>query len=167
MAESAGMEMFVGKTAACCVTGRVSIIIHTAEKPAPEDWSAHVRLLGALNKVHGAATQNLVFTDGAKPDGAQAAELNTAMVHPNFPTAVVMQSAAVRFIIAVLTLWKWQIRAFSPSEPSAVLDHLKIDPKQRAEVIGSVRELAGKFTRTEAVTQFLAASEVKFGALST
>jgi hypothetical protein len=166
MAEYADMEMFIGKTAACCVTGRVSIIIHTAEKPAPEDWSAHVRLLGALNKVHGAATQNLVFTDGAKPDPRQTDELNAAMVDRNFATAVVMQSAGVRFIIAVLALWKWQIRAFSPSEPLAVLDHLKVDAKQRAEVIDSVRQLAEKFTRTEVVARFLAAAEAKLGARS-
>jgi hypothetical protein len=152
------METFIGKTAACCVTGRVSIMIHTAEKPAPGDWSAHVRMLSALNKVHGAATQNLVFTDGAKPDRMQTDELNAAMVNRDFATAVVMQSAAVRFIIAVLTVWKWQIRAFSPSEPSAVLNHLKIAPKERAAVIANVRSLAEKFTRTEVVTQFLAAS---------
>jgi hypothetical protein len=159
MAEWADMETFIGKTAACCVTGTVSIIIHTAEKPAPEDWAAHVRLLGALNKVHGTATQNLVFTDGAKPDRTQTNELNEAMVSRDFATAVVMESAAVRFIIAVLTLWKWQIRAFPPSQPSAVLDYLKVDPKQRAEVIDSVRKLAEQFTRTDAVTRFLAAAK--------
>jgi hypothetical protein len=158
VAQCADMEMVIGKTAACCATGTLSIIIHTAEAPAQDDWSAHVRLLGALSKQYGTATQNLVFTDGAKPDRTQTEQLNAAMATRDFPTAVVMTSAAVRFIIAVLTLRKWQIRAFSPSEPAAVLKHLKIDPKQRAEVIDSVRKLAERFTRTEAVTRFLAAA---------
>jgi hypothetical protein len=160
------MEMFIGKTAACCSTGTLSIIIHNAEMPAPEDWSAHVRLLGAINKVHGTATQNLVFTDGGKPDRAQTDDLHAAMVNRDFATAVVMTSAAVRFIIAVLTLRKWQIRAFSPNEPSAVLSHLKITPAQRAEVIDCVRKLAEKFGRTDAVTKFLAVAEAKLGARS-
>jgi hypothetical protein len=166
MAQSRDMEIFIGKTAACCAAGKISIIIHTAERPAAEDWSAHVRLLSGLNKLHGAATMNLVFTDGAKPDRTQTDELNGAMVTRDFPTAVVMQSAAVRFIIAVLTLRKWQIRAFSPSEPSAVMDHLKIAPPQRAEVIASVRSLSEKFTPTEVVTKFLAAAAETLGARS-
>jgi hypothetical protein len=160
------MEMFIGKTAACCVTGTLSILIHTAEKTAQEDWSAHVRLLGTLNKVHGAATQNLVFSDGAKPTQAQTDELSAAMVSREFPTAVVTKSATVRFIIAVLTLRKWHIRPFSPSEPAAILDHLKVDPKARAQVIDSVRTLAGKFTHAEAVSLFLNAAEMKLGARS-
>lgn len=150
---------YIGKTCAFTVIDDLSIMIHSADKPTAEEWSNHVRMVAEVVGRVGDNFKNLVFTDGAAPDRHQSAELNAAVEgRQTFPTAVVLESAVVRLAIAVLTLWKWKIKAFAPTEYDAIMKHLGIPVERRAETLESVRALSAKFRATSAVSRLLAAS---------
>jgi hypothetical protein len=120
----------------------LAILVHAEAAPSDEDWDPWVstmdRFLSAP-RVLGL----LVVTDAAGPNSGQRAKLDPLYkkIDGGIPTAVMSHARVVRGIVTVLSWFNPKIRAFAPTELTAALAYLGIEPSKREAVLRRIMHM--------------------------
>jgi len=122
---------------ACELVGDIVLCLHTTVSPDDASWQTYVdACLAAAARHDGdfARVRQLVFTDGAGPNGAQRQRIVDA-IEPlrgakEGRVAVVSSSAAVRGIVTVFNWFNFAVRAFSPIKLDEAMTFLSISPSE-------------------------------------
>lgn len=105
----------------------------------------------------------LVFTDGGSPSPVARKKLVTRLARFSARprTAVVSDAPAVRFVVAMLTLFNPNAKVFSSREVAAALDFIDVDEGDRPEIWQLLtrvhQQTHGRFNALHAVMRLLPA----------
>ena len=121
------------------VEGRLFVAVHTAQDPSRIEWSDYVRTAVELSV--GEDPRVYVVSYGGGPDGAQRAELTTALAGRPSPTVLLTASRLVRASIAVFNWFNPKMNAVGLGEHDLACKALGLSPEESERVAAIRREL--------------------------
>jgi hypothetical protein len=115
------------------VEGNLLILRENSLAPTEEDWDAFLLQLKLLRPRMN-EMRAMVFTDGGGPSAAQRKRLSRVIGDAPIHTAVVTDSAAIKFVISSIALFNKLIRTFSSAEVLQAYRWLGLRPRDQLAV---------------------------------
>ena len=118
------------------VIGDLCILVHGEAPPSNDEWNEY--LAGGRERLPTMKSPRcIVVTDGVAPTPTQRAALNAVLAEfgKPVPTAVITRSVVARSVVTVMGLFNSAIRSFAPTELSAAMLYLGIEPVRRPDLV--------------------------------
>ncbi len=119
----------------------VRVIVSGDRAHNDADWDAH---LEALRGPLAGARATLVVAGSGAPTASQRQRLMAVDGATKLPTAVVSSSTLARGVVAVLSWFGGNLRAFSPERMSDALDFIAVPPADRPALLQAVDRLKAR-----------------------
>jgi hypothetical protein len=125
----------------CCI-----VLYQGTEPPSDAEWDAYIGQVQSVAHMH-AKLKIFVFSERGRPSKDQQARLTEAASGHLSHVAVVSPAFAMRFVVSALSLFKPNLRFFTPEQLSEAFQHLGFDPAARLiveQTIERMRRRIGK-----------------------
>jgi arginyl-tRNA--protein-N-Asp/Glu arginylyltransferase len=131
------------RSAAYTIYQKLLLVMHTKENPSDAEWADYCAFT-AKNLPH--FTSTIIVTEGGAPNTMQRGQLNDLLEANNFKqkVAVVTISRLARGIVTALSWYNPNIKAFSPTQIPAALDHVEFPRAHHEGVMKEIRALRQK-----------------------
>jgi hypothetical protein len=128
----------VSKTMAFEVIDRLFVVVYGTVDVTDEEWAHYLQVVDAYGVD---LTTQLIFTDGGGPSASQCKYLNDMLAGRSPPVAIVSANAEVRGVVAALSWFNRNIRAFPPIDLRGAIAYLEIPESRLAFIEKKARRL--------------------------
>jgi hypothetical protein len=123
----------------CTLPEGLFVLVHGRGAPSSPDWERYV---AAVRRCVGLPRpRSLILTDGGAPSPQQRAEMSDVLER-RYPTVIVSDAVAVRFIVSTMTLLNPKVTALAPRDCARAFELLALSESERIELPEALAALA-------------------------
>lgn len=138
------------------VVGETVVLVSNAKAPEQAEWDAYLAKLGEhLDARAGKPGRLIVFAGGGTPSSSMRLGLRKTIAERPMKTAVVTDSAVVRGIIGVFSLFVKGTRPFAAREWMGALEYVGFPFEKQGELTEAVTKLNAEVGGSAAVAELL------------